>query len=749
MAIGNVIARLLVRLGMDKKEFDAGAAAAEKQSKGLSNSLNEVKSSSDLMTGALKVAGVAGLAYMATEAVGAVIEMGRLGAESERLSTAFQDLARQAGGSADALLASMKEATAGTVSEMDLILAANKGMLLGLGADTEQWGDLMEVARYRARAMGITMTQAVDDITTAIGRESRMIADNLGIVWDMDRVMQDYAVRLGKTAEALISTERKQALMNETIRIGQAQIEAAGGIARDAADDYAAMEASISDLQQQWQELINSILAGSIVSELTESLMVINAVADGTLSLGDAFYILTERTAMARDEARAYVVDAIRSGEVTQEGVAAYQDWIRAIDGMRQSMGELPGSFAGTTTAAEMTATQIERLNRGFGALDPTITRVARSLGQLRDELAQVSFDEITSGFEGAASSAEAMLTSLAGTVDFGVLQGLYTQYLDDLEGLYLEADRRHKLGTDMTDFELAYREQIITGRLEDTVRAMEEGLKAETETWDTYGQSLRSSIEAALSPTSVTALDMGLSALGQYTEKWDENARRLDAIAAQGFAELEAHPDWADLLGIPEEVLAAGEEALKSWASQTADDVRNLFRPDLLNVEAAADAVEAYMQEQAAKEMSIDLVIGELVARKGMTADDAEREVRQAYGLETEPVDVPIKLVSAVAGDEGEGWGAAADELVTGIRDGMTSSSLVAEFVSYFQTDITNNETMLNGAGEQLWDTVEMGILLRLDRADYAMMFVSKLGPLVGAWLLENRTTTQGEGQP
>ena len=38
---------------------------------------------------------------------------------------------------------------------------------------------------------------------------------------------------------------------------------------------------------------------------------------------------------------------------------------------------------------------------------------------------------------------------------------------------------------------------------------------------------------------------------------------------------------------------------------------------------------------------------------------------------------------------------------------------------------------------------------VVRLDRADYAALFVSKLGPLVGTWLLENSYTTQGEGEP
>lgn len=151
----------------------------------------------------------------------------------------------------------------------------------------------------------------------------------------------------------------------------------------------------------------------------------------------------------------------------------------------------------------------------------------------------------------------------------------------------------------------------------------------------------------------------------------------------------------------------------------------------------------EATLQDQAAKELSIDL------ARGGMTAvlEDAEKQVRQAYGLETEPVEVPITLVSAV--DEEAGWATAGGDMIAGLTAAMTDSSLVLEFVSCFKADITNNEASLKGAGEAVWDTVELGILARLDRADYATLFVTKLGPLVGTWLLENGRNTQGGTTP
>jgi hypothetical protein len=115
-----------------------------------------------------------------------VVDLGTLGASSLQAKDALEELATGAGGSADAIIAAIKRATSGTVTEMDAIAAANKGILLGLGAQADQWESLVEVARYRARAMGRSVTEALDDITIGIGRQSKMILDNLGIIVDLE-----------------------------------------------------------------------------------------------------------------------------------------------------------------------------------------------------------------------------------------------------------------------------------------------------------------------------------------------------------------------------------------------------------------------------------------------------------------------------------------------------------------------------------------------------------------------------------
>ncbi|HUX30896.1 MAG TPA: hypothetical protein VMV78_09765, partial [Thiobacillus sp.] len=239
------------RLILELVGKDAGATqklrAVKKEAMGLEQAAQK------LQGGLAAAAGIAGMAYMGKQALDLVGDLYMLGAQAMRTEKAFDELAKGAGGSADAILQAIKKATGGTVSEMDAMAAANRGILLGLGANAEQWGELTEVARYRARAMGLSVTQALNDITTGIGRESRMILDNLGIVLDLDAVMNDYAATLGKTAGQLDTFERKQAMITGIISETSGAAAAAGvdlgNMVSDQLDDVEAMAAAWADLK--------------------------------------------------------------------------------------------------------------------------------------------------------------------------------------------------------------------------------------------------------------------------------------------------------------------------------------------------------------------------------------------------------------------------------------------------------------------------------------------------------------------
>jgi len=175
------IASLYADIGAKTDNFTKGAATVKSGLSGLAANVSLV---------------TAAFAILHTE-----FDLAREGAQLQRLRDSGSEMARQFGGDMDSIIAKVKEASNGTVSEMDIIASSNKAMMLGLGADAEQLANLMEVAAFRGRAMGISTTQAFDDIVRGVGRASPMILDNLGIVIDAKTTYKEYAESIGKSAE--------------------------------------------------------------------------------------------------------------------------------------------------------------------------------------------------------------------------------------------------------------------------------------------------------------------------------------------------------------------------------------------------------------------------------------------------------------------------------------------------------------------------------------------------------------------
>lgn len=188
-----------------------------------------------------------GIVTTGVTAMISVFKFGEIAAANERLRASGEDLAASYGGSLDSILSSVKETSLGTVSEMSIIEASNKAMMLGVSGSAEQLAQLMEIAALRGRAMGISTTQAFDDMVRGIGRMSPMILDNLGIVVDSEGTYGAYASSIGKAASELTRAEKIQALLNGVIEEGNKLLDDAGGLAYDNAAKYERFNAELEN----------------------------------------------------------------------------------------------------------------------------------------------------------------------------------------------------------------------------------------------------------------------------------------------------------------------------------------------------------------------------------------------------------------------------------------------------------------------------------------------------------------------
>ncbi len=194
-----------------------------------------------------QAAGVAAGAAATTIALG--FDAVRAAAEADRLGTATDNLGRRFGVSGRQITQSIQQASDYTISRMDAMRAANQAMLLGVVDSEEQFGELAQIAISLGRAMGQDATKSLEDLTTALGRQSNLILDNLGIIVDTERAYETYAKSIGKTASELSDEEKQQAFTNAALEAGRDAMAELGNSSLDTAGKIERIVARLADFQ--------------------------------------------------------------------------------------------------------------------------------------------------------------------------------------------------------------------------------------------------------------------------------------------------------------------------------------------------------------------------------------------------------------------------------------------------------------------------------------------------------------------
>jgi hypothetical protein len=200
---------------------DNFSAPANQVAKGLgfmSESFSAVTKFSGLAVGAVTAAG------------GAIAALGIHGSKVASMETAFNTLSRSIGETGAAMLGVSRDATKGLISDMDLMAASNKAILLGLPVTSESMGTMARAATVLGRAMGQDAKKSLDDLTTALGRGSPLILDNLGLTVKVSEANEAYARTLGKSAGQLTEAEKKTAFYNAAMEAARSKVSELGDV---------------------------------------------------------------------------------------------------------------------------------------------------------------------------------------------------------------------------------------------------------------------------------------------------------------------------------------------------------------------------------------------------------------------------------------------------------------------------------------------------------------------------------------
>ena len=168
-------------------------------------------------------------------------------AKVESMERAFTTLS---GGVEDGAIAmeKLKEATNGTMSEFDLFQQANNAMILGVTKNSDEMAEMFDVAQRLGRALGRDTKSSVESLITGIGRQSRLMLDNIGIIVAAEDAYKSFAEGIDTTADKLSDAQKKQAFLVATMESARKKVDKLGDETLSTQDAFDMLTASSANL---------------------------------------------------------------------------------------------------------------------------------------------------------------------------------------------------------------------------------------------------------------------------------------------------------------------------------------------------------------------------------------------------------------------------------------------------------------------------------------------------------------------
>ena len=214
-----------------------------------------------------------------------IVSASKEAAKLQSMERAFNSLS---GGvsSASVAMTELREATNNTASDFDLFQQANNAMILGVTSSSQEMAHMFDMAQRLGSALGRDTKSSVESLITGIGRQSRLMLDNIGIIVKADRAYEDYALQLGLLAVDLSDAQKKQAFFNATMEAAEQKVQG--------------LPEEIDNADVSFQRF------GATVSNATSKLgdffmPVVTSVMDGLSNLNEHFTDIDFDTAMASE----------------------------------------------------------------------------------------------------------------------------------------------------------------------------------------------------------------------------------------------------------------------------------------------------------------------------------------------------------------------------------------------------------------------------------------------------------------
>ncbi len=192
-------------------------------------------------------AAVAGLGA----AGGAFFKLAADAAPLQGVMVAFDGIAAAAGKSGDEMLAALRQASGGMITNRDLMLQFNKASALVSKDFAVGLPDAFDVLSKASLATGDSLDFLLQSFTLGIGRLQPLILDNLGVQVSLTEAYEAYADANGLVASELTKTEQQMALQAITIKKLNAVFGDLPGVAGSAVGQFGNLQSMMKNLKDE------------------------------------------------------------------------------------------------------------------------------------------------------------------------------------------------------------------------------------------------------------------------------------------------------------------------------------------------------------------------------------------------------------------------------------------------------------------------------------------------------------------
>ena len=237
-------------------------------------------------------------------------------AKVESMERSFNALSGGAENAQQAL-SQLRQATNNTMSSFDLFQQANNAMVLGVAKSSNEMAEMFDIAQRLGNALGRDTAQSVESLVTGIGRQSRLMLDNIGIMVRSSEAYENYAKQINKNASDLTDLEKKQAFTNETMKQARLLAKLLAPEVETTQMAFDSLGASASDLSVEIGKALAPSLKviAEITRDLTDSLDAsdFKTFFNGIMSLATAYGVYKTAVLLATTQQKAFNVAILKN----------------------------------------------------------------------------------------------------------------------------------------------------------------------------------------------------------------------------------------------------------------------------------------------------------------------------------------------------------------------------------------------------------------------------------------------------